>query len=99
MEKERRETAQTESIQEDRIVEEQKKESVSYTITEDVHTKTSNKIWVVKPEKKLERKDFEETKRKLAILQGFYSSFKKGFIFKYDPTEKLKLVNLNYKRE
>ena len=66
------------------------KESVCYIITEDTHTKTGDKIWVVKPENKLSRKDFEETKRRFATIQGFYSSFKKGFIFKYDPTEKLK---------
>lgn len=70
---------------------ERKKETViSYTITEDQHTKTGDKIWVVKPENNLSKKDFAEVRKKLATLQGFYSSFKKGFIFKYDPTEKLK---------
>lgn len=66
------------------------KESVCYIITEDTHTKTGDKIWVVKPENNLSKKDFAEVRKKLATLQGFYSSFKKGFIFKYDPTEKLK---------
>lgn len=68
---------------------EQKKEYVSYTITEDVHTQTGNKIWIVKPETELSKSDFTEVKRKLATLQGYYSSFKRGFIFKYDPTEAL----------
>lgn len=65
------------------------KESVSYTITEDVHTKTGSKIWVVKPDKELNREVFAEVKRKLATLQGFYSGFKHGFIFKYNPEEVL----------
>lgn len=65
------------------------KESISYTITEDQHTQTHVKIWVVKPEKELKKSDFAEVKRKLATLQGYYSSFKRGFIFKYDPTEAL----------
>lgn len=65
------------------------KESISYTITEDQHTQTHNKIWIVKPEKELNKTDFAEVKRKLATLQGYYSSFKRGFIFKYDPTEAL----------
>lgn len=69
--------------------EESKKESISYTIAEDVHTKTGNKIWIVKSEKELNKTDFAEVKRKLATLQGYYSSFKHGFIFKYDPTETL----------
>lgn len=69
--------------------EELKKESISYTIVEDIHTRTNAKIWIVKPEKELNKADFEEVKRKLATLQGYYSSFKHGFIFKYDPTEVL----------
>ena len=76
---------QTESIQE--VTENQKKESISYTITEDIHTKTSAKIWIVKLEKELNKADFAEVKQKLATLQGYYSTFKHGFIFKYDPTE------------
>lgn len=62
---------------------------ITYTVTEDVHTKTGEKLFVVKPDTELSKSDFADVKRKLATLQGFYSSFKKGFIFKYDPTEKL----------
>lgn len=65
------------------------KEPISYTITEDVHTKTGSKIWVVKPDKELNREVFAEVKRRLATLQGFYSGFKHGFIFKYNPEEVL----------
>lgn len=65
------------------------KESISYTITEDQHTQTHAKIWIVKPDKELNKSDFAEVKRKLATLQGYYSSFKRGFIFKYDPSEAL----------
>ena len=68
---------------------EPKKENISYTITEDQHTQTYAKIWIVKPEKELNKSDFTEVKRKFATLQGYYSSFKHGFIFKYDPTEVL----------
>lgn len=68
---------------------EAKKESISYTIIEDQHAQTHAKIWIVKPENELNKSDFAEVKRKLATLQGYYSSFKRGFIFKYDPTEAL----------
>ena len=70
---------------------EAKKESISYTITEDQHTQTHAKIWIVKPENELNKSDFAEVKRKLATLQGYYSTFKRGFIFKYDPTEALQI--------
>lgn len=65
------------------------KETISYTITEDEHTQTGAKIWIVKPEKELNKTDFAEIKRKLATIQGYYSTFKHGFIFKYNPTEAL----------
>ena len=68
---------------------EQKEENVKYVITEDKHTKTGATIWIVKPEKNLTKPEFATIKKHLATLQGFYSSFKNGFIFTYDPTEKL----------
>ena len=71
---------------------EQTETQITYTVTEDVHTKTGEKMFVVKPDTELSKSDFADVKRKLATLQGFYSSFKKGFIFKYDPTEKLSTV-------
>lgn len=87
------ETVQTaESAQKEQNTKEEpeaKKESISYTITEDQHTQTHAKIWIVKPEKELNKSDFAEVKRKFATLQGYYSTFKHGFIFKYDPTEAL----------
>ena len=69
---------------------EQKKEFISYEIIEDIHTKTNDKIWIVKTGEKLNKTDFAKVKQKFATIHGYYSSFKKGFIFKYDPTEKLK---------
>ena len=68
---------------------ETEKETISYTITEDQHTQTGAKIWIVKPEKELNKTDFAEVKRKFATIQGYYSTFKHGFIFKYNPTEAL----------
>lgn len=82
------EEKQTETTQEETI--EPGKETISYTITEDQHTQTGAKIWIVKPEKELNKTDFAEVKRKLATIQGYYSTFKHGFIFKYNPEEALK---------
>ena len=79
--------AQAETPQEDTSKPEN--EIISYTITEDQHTQTGAKIWIVKPEKELNKTDFAEVKRKFATIQGYYSTFKHGFIFKYNPTEAL----------
>lgn len=81
------ENQQPESTQ--KATTEAEKETISYTITEDQHTKTGAKIWVVKPDKELNKTDFAEFKRKLAALHGYYNTFKHGFIFKYNPTEAL----------
>lgn len=67
----------------------QEKSVIKYTVIEDVHTKTGERLFIVKPDTELPREDFVEVKRKFATMQGYYSSFKGGFIFKYDPTEKL----------
>lgn len=82
------EEKQTETVTET-PQQEETKQDINFNITEDTHTKTGAKIWIVSPDKELNKQDFAEVKRKLATLQGFYSSFKHGFIFKYDPTEKL----------
>lgn len=69
---------------------ESSRETVSYIITEDTYTKTGKKIWIVKPAKKLNKAGFAEVKQKLATLQGFYSTLKKGFVFTYNPEETLR---------
>lgn len=66
------------------------KSDFNYIITEDTHTKTGATIWLVNFDTELSKTDFAEVKQKFARLQGYYSSFKKAFIFKYDPTEKIK---------
>ena len=80
----------TEEKQTETPAEEPIKESISYSITEDEHTQTGAKIWIVKPDTQLSKTDFAEVKRKFATIQGYYSTFKNGFIFKYNPTEALK---------
>ena len=68
---------------------EAEKEPINYVITEDHHTQTGKTIWIVKPEKELSKTDFAEVKRRLATIQGYYSTFKHGFIFKYNPEKAL----------
>ena len=71
-------------------VPESEEKPISYTINESSHTKTGEKIWIVKPETQLDRADFAKVKQRFATLKGYYSSYVKGFIFKYDPNEALK---------
>ena len=65
------------------------KKKFSYIITEDEHSKTHQKIWIVNLTEQLSKADFATVKQRLATIKGFYSTFKQGFVFSYDPTELL----------
>jgi len=60
-----------------------------YTITADVDTRDNSLLWVVKLVNKVERDEYKVIADQMKIIDGYYSRFKKGFIFKYDPTSKL----------
>jgi len=60
-----------------------------YTITADVDTRDNSPLWVVKLVNKVERDEYKAIADQMKIIDGYYSRFKKGFIFKYDPTSKL----------
>lgn len=64
-------------------------ESEKYEVQEDVHTKTGEKIYVVKIVRTLSREEYLEEKEKMAAIGGYYSKFKHGFIFHDDPRGKL----------
>ena len=77
-----KEQEETESQQEEKV-----EVNIKYVITEDIHTKTNKPIWLVKLETEIDKQEFSKIKQKLATLKGYYSSFKGGFIFNYNPTE------------
>lgn len=69
---------------------EEVKKPIEFDILEDKSPFDNKKlIYVAKVKNELSKQEFTEVKQKLAKLNGFYSSLKDGFIFKYDPKEKL----------
>ena len=60
------------------------------TITADVDTRDNSPLWVVKVVDKLSKEEYKKVAGEFKELKGYYSKFKHGFIFKYDPTEVLK---------
>lgn len=69
---------------------EQPKPTIEYDIMEDKSPFDNKKvIYLVKVKNELSKQEFTAVKQKLAKLNGFYSGLKDGFIFKYDPKEKL----------
>ncbi|MCL2047413.1 MAG: hypothetical protein FWG87_01685 [Defluviitaleaceae bacterium] len=63
-----------------------------YTVTPDVDTRDNSPLWVVKFGR-MERSDFLTVREQIKEMGGYYSRFKRGFIFQFEPTEKLKDFN------
>lgn len=64
--------------------------TTDYTILSDVDTRDNSPLWVVKLNNRVEKDAFNSIRyQTMKPLDGYYSSFKNGFIFKYDPTSKL----------
>jgi len=63
---------------------------IEFTVSEDTHTKTGVIIFVAKLVNKIEYVEFKNIESRIKSIGGYYSRFKKGFIFSEDPTELLK---------
>lgn len=63
-----------------------------FTVQESMHTKTGEKIWLVKCTKELDREEYKELNQHMKELGGYYSRFVHAFVFKENPTELLKNV-------
>jgi len=63
--------------------------ALHYDIKEDVDTRDNSKLYVVKIIEKLEYNAYIEVNKQMKEIGGYYSKFKRGFIFKQDPTEML----------
>jgi len=60
-----------------------------YTITADVDTRDNSPLWVVKLIYKVDKDEWKVFDSQMKLIDGYYSRFKRGHIFKYDPTTKL----------
>jgi len=60
-----------------------------YAITADVDTRDNSPLWVVKLINTLSKDEWRIHDSQMKLIGGYYSRFKKGHIFKYDPTSKL----------
>jgi len=64
--------------------------SDQYTIIEDIDTRDNSQIWVVKLNNRVGKDDFNYIRSQIMKpIDGYYSRFKGGFLFKYDPSAKL----------
>lgn len=66
----------------------------AFTVTESEHTKTHEKIFLVKYLPTLSRDAYINLNKQMRDIGGYYSKFTHSFIFKNDPTEALKGVKI-----
>jgi hypothetical protein len=65
---------------------------LEYTITEDMDTRDDSKLWVVKFTERMGRDEYLKTAATLKKIGGYWSKFKRGFIFRNNPADAL--INL-----
>ena len=60
---------------------------LEYEVIKDIDTRDNSELYVVKFITRVE--DFDALRQAMGSLDGYYSRFKRGFIFRNDPTELL----------
>lgn len=66
------------------------KSGYGYRVLKDVDTRDNSTLWVVKVLDSLSRDEYLAEQASMKALGGYYSRFKGGFIFRYDPAQALK---------
>ena len=67
------------------------KATYTYKITKGEDTRDGSILWVVRIVETLDEAEYIAENNRMKGLGGYYSKFKHGFIFKFDPTKKLTL--------
>ena len=68
------------------------------TVTKDKDTRDGSDLWVVKPKERVSNDEFKELKTKAKDNNGYWSSFKKGFLFR-DEQDANKFNSIDNGRE
>lgn len=64
----------------------------TYKVSEDVDTRTNEKIYLVKIVEKLTKDEYINVNKYIKSLGGYYSKFKHAFLFKENPSELLSIA-------
>ncbi len=68
----------------------QEKAGYTYKNTKGEDTRDGSELWLVRIVETLDRAAYIAENKRIQSLKGYYSKFRKAFIFRYDPTEALK---------
>ena len=70
----------------------EEKKSYTFKVTEGNDTRDGSILWVVRIEETLSKEEYIRINKAIKEIGGYYSKFKHGFIFRFEPSEKLKEV-------
>jgi hypothetical protein len=74
----------------EKVPEIEKKAGYTYKITKGEDTRDGSELWVARIAETLDRDVYIAENKRMKERGGYYSKFKKGFIFWFDPSETLK---------
>lgn len=67
----------------------EQKTGYTYDIKEDTDTRDGSRLWVVRILEKLDKAAYAAENKAMKEREGYYSKFKHGFIFRFNPAELL----------
>lgn len=67
----------------------EQKSSYTYKITKGEDTRDGSDLWIVRIVESLSKAEYISVNKTMKELNGYYSKFKHGFIFRFDPAEAL----------
>ena len=70
----------------------EQKSGYTFKITQGEDTRDNSELWIVRIEETLSRDEYIRINNLMKKIGGYYSKFKHGFIFRFEPSEKLKEV-------
>ena len=70
----------------------EEKNTYTFKITHGEDTRDGSELWVVRIEETLTKDEYIRINKAVKDLGGYYSKFKHGFIFRFEPSEALKKV-------
>lgn len=83
-------TATPETKEEDPAIEE--KATYTFKVTHGEDTRDGSELWVVRIQETLSKDEYIRINKLIRDIGGYYSKFKHGFIFRFEPSEALKEV-------
>lgn len=82
------EKAENTTSEQEKALEIENKASYTYKITKGEDTRDGSELWVVRIAETLDKSAYIEENKRMKERGGYYSKFKKGFIFRFDPAKK-----------